>query len=69
MRPFITKDEVEGEECEHASVMPSFDEEAARGKSSTEVRKMWPRFFGICPDCGQQYILYASYSHYLMGDW
>jgi len=56
-------------ECQHSSVMPEFDEEAATKLSSIEIREKWPRFFGICPDCGRRLILYASYSHYILGGW
>lgn len=35
-----------------------------------EVRKRWPRLQGTCPKgCGFVGIGYASYAHYLMGDW
>ncbi len=45
-----------------------FDEEAARGLSASEVRKRWPRFQGHCL-CGVSHICYASWMHYVMGDW
>lgn len=56
-------------DCEHASVMPAFDEEAARGLDVYEIRRRWPRFFGRCPDCQTDLILYASFAHYVYGDW
>lgn len=56
-------------ECKHATVMPTFDYEASKGLSSHEVRQRWPRFWGECPDCHQQLILYASREHYYSGDW
>lgn len=37
---------------------------------SSEVRKRWPRLFGRCPKgCGYEGIYYASYAHYIAGDW
>ena len=59
----------EAKTCEHTSVMPTYDSEEAKGKTAMEVREKWPRFFGVCPDCGQQAILYASFEQYVMGDW
>ena len=57
------------EDCEHAASMPAFDEDAARDLDAHEVRKRWPRFFGRCAGCGEQVILYASWAHYIGGDW
>lgn len=56
-------------ECAHASVMPTFDQDAASGLSAAEVKKRWPRFMGSCPECGDSVILYHSFAHYLYGDW
>ena len=57
----------------------TFDEEAARGLSSDEVRRRWPRGWfwdgAPCPlGCGYGVgsngsIYYASFMHYLAGDW
>lgn len=55
--------------CEHPLTAVTFDEEASKGLSSQEIRKRWPRFHGPCPDCGETMIVYASYLHYVMGDW
>lgn len=55
--------------CEHPSLRPEFNEDAARGLDSWQVRKLWPRKRGLCPDCGQTCTVYASYMHYLAGDW
>jgi hypothetical protein len=53
--------------CDHGV---SFDPDAARNASAQEVRRRWPRLFGVCPKgCGYSGIAYASYAHYLMGDW
>lgn len=48
----------------------SFDEAAAKGLGTTEIRARWPRVFGACPlGCGMSGIFYASYAHYIYGDW
>lgn len=62
----MAKDEVG--DCDHSKVV-SFDEEASKGLSSAEIRKRWPRFTGTCPDCGFSGIFYASFMHYVSGDW
>lgn len=56
-----------GERCDHGV---TFDEEAAKGLDANEVRRRWPRLYGDCPkSCGFHGIAYASYLHYLAGDW
>jgi hypothetical protein len=55
--------------CKHEKVMPAFDEEASKGLSSSEVRKLWPRFSGMCPDCKSTVVAYKSMLHYIAGDW
>ena len=55
--------------CDHATCMPTFDENAAEDLSAEEVRKRWPRFQGECSKCGSKVIAYASYLHYILGDW
>jgi hypothetical protein len=48
----------------------TFDVEAAKGLSVAEIRKRWPRLWGNCPlGCGFNGIGYASFMHYVMGDW
>lgn len=38
--------------------------------STSEIRKRWPRLMGLCPKgCGYNGIAYASYAHYIYGDW
>jgi len=55
------------EACDHGV---TFDEEAAKGLSASEVRRRWPRMHGLCPKgCGFNGIAYASYAHYIFGDW
>lgn len=46
-----------------------FDEAEARKCGAREVRRRWPRGDGPCPECGQMTIRYASFLHYLAGDW
>lgn len=46
----------------------TYDSAAARGLTSREVRRRWPRFSGPCT-CGYHGIVYASKEHYLAGDW
>lgn len=55
----------EHDACKHPNATAVFDEEAAKGLDVPEIRKRWPRV--PCPDCGT--IMYASYMHYLQGDW
>jgi len=55
--------------CQHEEAIPAFDEDKAHGLSSAEVQKRWPRFCGNCPTCGTPLIQYASWAHYIMGDW
>jgi hypothetical protein len=38
--------------------------------ASVQIRKRWPRLAGVCPKgCGYAGISYASYEHYIYGDW
>lgn len=55
--------------CPHASIIVTFDPDAAEHLSVEEIRKRWPRFHGTCPDCGCTLIKYASMAHYIYGDW
>lgn len=53
--------------CDHDV---TFDEKEAKGLDAYEVRRRWPRLTGVCPKgCGYNGIAYASYLHYLSGDW
>jgi hypothetical protein len=55
------------DDCDHGV---SFDYEASKGLSVTELRKRWPRLDGQCPkNCGFYGIAYASPEHYYSGDW
>lgn len=55
--------------CEHKNLPVKFDSEKARGMDSYWVREQYPRFSGNCPDCGERMIGYASFEHYVAGDW
>lgn len=50
---------------------PAFDLEAfQKGLLTSEtVRRRWPRFSGYCPACGFYGDAYASFEHYIAGDW
>lgn len=37
---------------------------------TSKIRKRFPRLEGLCPKgCGYRGIYYASYEHYMYGDW
>jgi hypothetical protein len=55
--------------CQHLAAMPTFDPVKAKTMDAWEVRRTFPRFYGNCPTCGQQVIVYASLAHYVAGDW
>lgn len=70
-RKFVTAIEDEQRICSHGI---EFDLEAAKGLSSDEVKKRWPRGWFTeekpCPHgCGFVGITYATYEHYIAGDW
>lgn len=67
--PAPTKFDLCHGECDHAGTTPAFDKEAAKDLGPHEIRERWPRFMGACAECGQLVISYASFEHYLMGDW
>jgi len=46
-----------------------FDETAAAGLSSDEVRRRWPRIHWKCAACKNHGVAYASFVHYISGDW
>lgn len=54
------------DECDHGV---KFDAEVAKNLSAMEVRRLFPRFSGKCEKCGYEGAYYASYEHYLSGDW
>jgi hypothetical protein len=57
----------EKEKCDHGLF---FDEELAKNMTVKEIRQMFPRLDGICPKgCGFDGFAYASYAHFVYGDW
>ena len=53
--------------CSHGVFCDELD---AKSLSTDEVRKRYPRLSGLCPKgCGFNGIAYASFMHYLLGDW
>jgi hypothetical protein len=61
-----TMNNQEEQDCvgEHQKLV-TFDPVQARDMSSTEIRKRFPRI--TCQECGT--VVYASYEHYIAGDW
>lgn len=59
------------EPCRHPELMARvhFDPVAARGLDAAEVRRRWPRLCAPCPQCRADVIAYASFQHYIAGDW
>jgi len=55
--------------CQHKKVAPKYLDKDFKGLSAEEIHKRFPRFEGICPDCGEHWILYSSFAHYIAGDW
>ena len=58
------------DQCDHPKLtLPDFNEEKAIKMTSDEVRQHYPRKTEKCPDCGAPVIMYASFMHYICGDW
>lgn len=54
-------------ECDHGI---TFDPNAAQHLAAADVRRHWPRLDGECKKgCGYVGIYYASFAHYVYGDW
>lgn len=47
---------------------PVFDASKSAGLDASSVREMFPRVTSVCR-CGTSTIRYASFHHYLAGDW
>ena len=52
--------------CDHGV---KFDSEAAKTMTTQQVHERFPRFDGTCPTCGWSGIAYASWEHFVAGDW
>lgn len=59
------------ENCLHDKCIPHYDPKDVQENNlnAVQVRHKYPRFDGYCPDCGQHIIMYASFEHYIAGDW
>lgn len=55
--------------CAHPRCQPDFDSEAAKSMTPDQVKQKYPRFYGQCPDCKAHLSVYASFEHYIAGDW
>lgn len=56
--------------CDHGVVFDEVEYNKTPNMSVSELRKRWPRGWGPCPKgCGFTGIAYASYMHYIAGDW
>jgi hypothetical protein len=55
--------------CKHNNLPVKYDAEDCKDKDDAYVREHYPRFYGPCPDCGEVMIGYASFEHYVAGDW
>jgi hypothetical protein len=55
--------------CKHPNIPVKYDSADCAGKDDGYVRRHYPRFNGNCPDCGIHMIGYASFEHYIAGDW
>lgn len=55
--------------CEHKNINVPYDPVEAKNMTAEEIKLKFPRFWGNCPDCGQPMIAYASFEHYIAGDW
>jgi hypothetical protein len=58
---------------DEATVDPNLSPDVAfimGSPAHSKIRKRWPRLSGPCPKgCGYNGIAYASYEHYIYGDW
>jgi len=57
-------------DCVHPGIPePVYDSEKAKGMDVYEVRKHFPRIDWCCDHCGACGVSYASFEHYIAGDW
>ncbi len=57
------------ENCKHEKVPEPFFDETNINHSSDIIKQIYPRIVEKCPDCGSTVIKYASFMHYIAGDW
>lgn len=58
------------ETAEDKSDDPALDFIMGPVNATAKIKKLWPRLGGKCPKgCGYNGIAYASYEHYIYGDW
>jgi len=56
--------------CDHGVIFDEEEYKKHQNMSEYEVRKRWPRGWGPCPKgCGFDGIAYASWMHFIAGDW
>jgi len=54
--------------CGGPMPMPAFDPNDANAPADV-VRRRWPRLDWRCERCGTRSIIYASFAHFIAGDW
>lgn len=65
-----SKPNPQARQCGHGDLPEvTFDPDSAAGLTAREVRARWPRGDDRCPTCGAMTIVYASFLHYVSGDW
>lgn len=59
-------------ECECGATLPEtvvYDPVQSRGMSAAQIQKEYPRKMITCSACGSTVMRYASFAHYVAGDW
>ena len=56
-------------DCPHTPHLPRFNVDACAKQTAKQARASYPRFDGVCTQCGQHVTLYASMDHYQRGEW
>lgn len=54
--------------CKHTAACPKYKYRDFKDLDGFEVRKKFPRNT-VCPTCGSPGFYYASFAHYIAGDW
>lgn len=61
------------ENCSHQKLLDKMaaypDDRAMAALTEDEIRTKYPRLNEPCPDCGEQWIMYKSWAHYIAGGW